>query len=130
MEEEKGSRRKPTFYPDLFFTEVMVILFLLGLVVTLTVLLPVGYEEEANPLMTPSTISPEWYFLWLFQIMKIVPPMVGVAIPFLALAGLILLPFIDTKEIKSFRDHRWFILGGTLVLCAIFVLSCWALLGK
>ncbi len=127
MEERK--QRKPTFYPDQFFTEMIIFLFLIGIVVTLSVLLPIGYEEEASPLVTPSTINPEWYFLWLFQVMKLVPPTIGVLIPFVILAILILLPFIDTKEINTFREHRWLIFGGTSVLVLIFILSIWATLG-
>jgi quinol-cytochrome oxidoreductase complex cytochrome b subunit len=126
MEERK--QRKPTFYPDQFFTEMVIFLFIIGVVVTLSVLLPIGYEEEANPLVTPSTINPEWYFLWLFQVMKLVPPTIGVLVPFVILAILILLPFIDTREINTFREHRLFIFGGTLVLVLIFILSIWATL--
>jgi cytochrome b6-f complex subunit 4 len=127
MEERK--KRKPTFYPDQFFTEMIIFLFIIGVVVSLSVLLPIGYEEEANPLVTPSTINPEWYFLWLFQVMKLVPPTIGVLVPFVISGILILLPFIDTREISTFREHRWFILGGTGVLILIFVLSIWATLG-
>jgi cytochrome b6-f complex subunit 4 len=127
---EERTKRKPTFYPDQFFTEIIIFLFIIGIVVTLSVLLPVGYEEEANPLITPSTINPEWYFLWLFQIMKLVPPTIGVLIPFIILAILILLPFIDTREIYTFREHRWFVVGGTSALVLIFILSLWATLGK
>lgn len=127
MEERK--KRKPTFYPDQFFTEMVIFLFIIGVVVTLSVLLPIGYEEEANPLVTPSTINPEWYFLWLFQVMKLVPPTIGVLVPFVTLAILVLFPFIDTKEINTFREHRWFIFGGTGVLVLIFILSIWATLG-
>ena len=128
MEERK--KRKPTFYPDQFFTEMIIFLFIIGIVVSLSVLLPIGYEEEANPLVTPSTINPEWYFLWLFQVMKLVPPTMGVLVPFVISGILILLPFIDTREISTFREHRWFILGGTAVLILIFVLSIWATLGE
>jgi quinol-cytochrome oxidoreductase complex cytochrome b subunit len=128
MEERK--QRKPTFYPDQFFTEMVIFLFIIGVVVSLSVLLPIGYEEEANPLVTPSTINPEWYFLWLFQVMKLVPPTIGVLVPFVISGILILLPFIDTREISTFREHRWFILGGTAVLILIFVLSIWATLGE
>jgi cytochrome b6-f complex subunit 4 len=128
MEERK--KRKPTFYPDQFFTEMIIFLFIIGVVISLSVLLPIGYEEEANPLVTPSTINPEWYFLWLFQVMKLVPPTLGVLVPFVISGILILLPFIDTREISTFREHRWFILGGTAVLILIFVLSIWATLGE
>ncbi len=123
-------KRRPTFYPDQFFTEMIVFLFLVGVVVTLSVLLPIGYEEEANPLVTPSTLNPEWYFLWLYQVMKLVPPTIGVLVPFILLAILILLPFIDTKDIHSFHEHRWFILGGSVALLLIVVLSLWAVLGE
>jgi len=128
MEERK--KRKPTFYPDQFFTEAIVFLFIVGILVTLAVVLPIGYEEMANPLVTPSTINPEWYFLWLFQVMKLVPPAIGVLVPFLIAGVLILLPFVDTREIRSFRDHRRLIWLGVVVLLLLFVLSFWAILGE
>lgn len=124
---EEMEKRKPTFYPDQFSTEVIVFLFIIGVVVTLAVVLPIGYEEEANSLLTPSTINPEWYFLWLFQVMKLLPPAIGVLVPFILAGVLILLPFIDTKDIHSFRDHRWLIWGGVIVLLLLFVLSFWAM---
>ncbi|NWG04173.1 MAG: hypothetical protein HXY44_15065 [Syntrophaceae bacterium] len=127
---EEAKQRKPTFYPDQFFTEMIIFLFIIGVVVTFSVILPIGYEEEANPLVTPSTINPEWYFLWLFQVMKLVPPTIGVLVPFVLLGILILLPFIDTKEIHTFREHRWFIWVGVLALVIIFILSIWATLGE
>lgn len=128
MEERK--KRKPTFYPDQFFTEAIVFLFIVGILVTLAVVLPIGYEEMANPLVTPSTINPEWYFLWLFQVMKLLPPAIGVLVPFLIAGVLILLPFVDTREIWSFRDHRRLIWLGVVVLFLLFVLSFWAILGE
>jgi quinol-cytochrome oxidoreductase complex cytochrome b subunit len=127
---EGRRQRKPTFYPDQFFTEMIIFLFIIGMVVTLSVILPIGFEEEANPLVTPSTINPEWYFLWLFQVMKLVPPTIGVLIPFVILAILILLPFFDTRDINTFREHRWFIFAGILALVLIFILSIWATLGE
>lgn len=109
---------------------MIVFLFIIGVVVSLAVVLPIGYEEMANPLVTPSTINPEWYFLWLFQAMKLVPPAIGVLVPFLIAGALILLPFVDTREIQSFRDHRRLIWLGVVVLLLLFVLSFWAILGE
>jgi quinol-cytochrome oxidoreductase complex cytochrome b subunit len=128
MEERK--KRKLTFYPDQFFKELILFVFIIGVVVTLAVVLPIGYEEMANPLVTPSTINPEWYFLWLFQVMKLVPPAIGVLVPFLIAGALILLPFVDTKEIRSFRDHRRLIWIGVVALLLLFILSFWAVLGE
>lgn len=128
MEERK--KRKLTFYPDQFFKELILFVFIIGVVVTLAVVLPIGYEEMASPLVTPSTINPEWYFLWLFQVMKLVPPAIGVLVPFLIAGALILLPFVDTKEIRSFRDHRRLIWIGVVALLLLFILSFWAVLGE
>jgi ubiquinol-cytochrome c reductase cytochrome b subunit len=52
---------------------------------------------QANPLVTPLHIKPEWYFLWLYAILRSVPNKLGgVVALFAALLILFILPFRDT----------------------------------
>nr|YP_007890468.1 cytochrome b [Andalucia godoyi]AGH23962.1 apocytochrome b [Andalucia godoyi] len=67
---------------------------------------------EANPLVTPSHIVPEWYFLPFYAILRSIPDKLGgVLCMGLALVAIIVLPYINTSEIRSsqFRPlHRKF----------------------
>nr|BDC91888.1 cytochrome b [Notomastus sp. GK-2021] len=51
----------------------------------------------ANPMVTPTHIKPEWYFLWVYAILRAIPNKVGgVLALFLAILILLSLPFSHT----------------------------------
>jgi len=77
---------------------------------------------EANPLVTPAHIVPEWYFLPFYAILRAVPDKVmGVAAMFGAIGVLFALPWLDTSKVRSMRYRPmaklYFII--LLVVCVI-----------
>jgi quinol-cytochrome oxidoreductase complex cytochrome b subunit len=77
----------------------------------------------ANPMVTPSHIVPEWYFLPYYAILRSIPDKLGGVIAMGAsLVVLALLPSVNTANVRSsfFRPfHRysfWIWLGNALVL--------------
>ncbi|MES0880754.1 cytochrome b [Roseibium sp. SCP14] len=75
---------------------------------------------EANPLVTPAHIVPEWYFLPFYAILRAVPDKLGgVVAMFGAIAILFVLPWLDTSKVRSgkyrplFKQFFW-----------IFALNC------
>ncbi|MDO8409878.1 MAG: cytochrome b/b6 [Phenylobacterium sp.] len=74
----------------------------------------------ANPLVTPSHIVPEWYFLPFYAILRAVPDKLGgVILMFGAIAVLFVLPWLDTSKVRSMRYRP----TGKLYFL-IFVLAC------
>jgi len=75
---------------------------------------------QANPMVTPPHIVPEWYFLPFFAILRSIPDKLSGV---LALAGAILslfiLPFIHFPQVRS---HRW--RPVSKVTFWYFVISC------
>jgi ubiquinol-cytochrome c reductase cytochrome b/c1 subunit len=69
---------------------------------------------EANPLVTPTHIVPEWYFLPYYAILRAIPDKLGgVLAMFGAIAVLFVLPWLDTSRVRSctFRPiYKWFML--------------------
>ncbi|HEY9218776.1 MAG TPA: cytochrome b/b6 [Phenylobacterium sp.] len=67
----------------------------------------------ANPLVTPSHIVPEWYFLPFYAILRAVPnKLAGVLMMFGAIAVLFVLPWLDTSKVRSMRYRptaRWYL---------------------
>jgi quinol-cytochrome oxidoreductase complex cytochrome b subunit len=58
----------------------------------------------ANPLVTPTHIVPEWYFLPFYAILRAVPDkLTGVLLMFGAIACLFVLPWLDTSRVRSMR---------------------------
>jgi len=56
----------------------------------------------ANPLVTPSHIVPEWYFLPFYAILRAVPDKLGgVVLMFGSIAVLAFLPWLDTSRVRS-----------------------------
>jgi len=56
----------------------------------------------ANPLATPTHIKPEWYFLWLYAILRSIPNKLGgVLALFFALLILFTLPFTTVSNTQS-----------------------------
>ncbi|MAB00623.1 MAG: cytochrome b [Stappia sp.] len=69
---------------------------------------------EANPLVTPAHIVPEWYFLPFYAILRAVPDKLGgVILMFGAIAVMFVLPWLDTSKVRSgtyrplFKQFFW-----------------------
>ena len=70
--------------------------------------------QEANPLVTPSHIVPEWYYLPFYAILRAVPDKLGGVIAmFGSILILFALPWLDTSRVRSgtyrpiFKQFFW-----------------------
>ena len=64
---------------------------------------------QANPLVTPAHIVPEWYLLPFYAILRAVPDKLGgVLLMFGAIFVLFLLPWLDTSKVRSARYRPLF----------------------
>ena len=64
---------------------------------------------EANAMVTPAHIVPEWYFLPFYAILRSIPNKLGgVVTMVLAIVVLLLLPFINTSVTSSARFRPFF----------------------
>ncbi|MDP3175456.1 MAG: cytochrome b N-terminal domain-containing protein, partial [Phenylobacterium sp.] len=79
---------------------------------------------QANPLVTPSHIVPEWYFLPFYAILRAVPDkLMGVLLMFGAIAMLFILPWLDTSKVRSMRYRPTAKLYFFIFLLACLVLG-------
>jgi quinol-cytochrome oxidoreductase complex cytochrome b subunit len=57
---------------------------------------------EANPLVTPAHIVPEWYFLPFYAVLRAIPDkLLGVILMFASILILFVLPWLDTSRVRS-----------------------------
>jgi cytochrome b6 len=108
LEEERKGVKAPVlpFWPNFAFREAIVWLVLLGLLITIAIVAAPGIGPQAD-LMAPAPegIKPEWYFLFMFQMLKLFPArvlglngeLVAVLIMMAGMAALLLIPFIDNR---------------------------------
>jgi ubiquinol-cytochrome c reductase cytochrome b/c1 subunit len=64
---------------------------------------------QADPLVTPAEIVPEWYYLPFYAILRSIPnKLLGVIALFGSIGVLALLPWLDTSRVKSARYRPQF----------------------
>ncbi|HZQ90905.1 MAG TPA: cytochrome b N-terminal domain-containing protein, partial [Terriglobales bacterium] len=97
-------KREMRFFPNFVLRELMAWYIALGVLGGLAAFSPWGLGTKADPFApAPAGIKPEWYFLFMFQTLKMIPAKLGildgevVGILTFSLAGFIwvLVPFLD-----------------------------------
>jgi ubiquinol-cytochrome c reductase cytochrome b subunit len=90
------------FYPAQVFKDTVAIFVAFAILFTMAVVARVPLEQLADPTDTSYIPRPEWYFLFLFQMLKLFEgplEVVGaVVLPGMAVIALILVPFFDRGQ--------------------------------
>ena len=136
--DRQAPRKYQKFFPNFLYRDLLVWLIVLNVLALLAVLFPDGVGPIHWPLGTkadpfappPPVIRPEWYFMFAFQALKLLPAHVlfiegelfGIAL--FTIGGLIwaLAPFLDRKSQVNQRS-RLFFWFGVLVLAFIIVMT-------
>ena len=120
------------FFPDPLMTEFWVAMGFLGLAVVVGargMFNHIGLQDPANPLDTPAHVKPEWYFLFLYQLLADVDAYVFwgliegrvfvVVATIVGLLALMFLPFFEkTKDTKL----AWWIRAALSVIALIIII--------
>ncbi|HVW87222.1 MAG TPA: c-type cytochrome, partial [Bryobacteraceae bacterium] len=111
-----GDELKPkkSFYPEQVFKDTVAVFIAFAVLFTMAVAVRVPLERLADPTDTSYIPRPEWYFLFLFQMLKVFEgplEVVGtVILPTLAILALIVTPFVDRSRVVRLRK-RTFAMG-------------------
>jgi len=123
-----GDHEQPAkkFYPRQAFLDTLAVFTAFSILFTLAVVAHLPLERLADPSDTAYIPRPEWYYLFLFQMLKFFNgPMevIGtVVLPGLAVLVLILIPFIDRSPLVRV-SKRVFAMG-----CILFAGAGWSAL--
>jgi ubiquinol-cytochrome c reductase cytochrome b subunit len=118
-----GDELKPkkSFYPGQVFKDTTAVFIAFAILFTMAVAVRVPLERMADPTDTSYIPRPEWYFLFLFQILKIFEgplEVVGtVILPTVAILALIAMPFVDRSRLVRVRQRT--LAMGTVFLAAV-----------
>lgn len=133
--DEEVKRRTPMkFFPHFALRDLFGWIVALGVIVTIAAFFPWELGEKAD-LFAPAyeNIRPEWYFVFMFQTLKLVPggSIAGIeyeAIPILLFGAggalLALVPFLDRRAARDGRSPLLTLIG---VLAMVFIvgMTCW-----
>ena len=110
------------FHPGQTFKDSVAIFAAFAILFTLAVAARVPLEQLADPSDTTYIPRPEWYFLFLFQMLKLfsgpLEVLGAVVLPGLAVLALILVPFIDrSRMVKVTRRAVAFAFVALAAVC-------------
>jgi ubiquinol-cytochrome c reductase cytochrome b subunit len=117
-----------SFYPYFYVKDLLAFLLLIALFSFFVFFYPnaLGHSDnyiEANPLVTPPHIVPEWYFLPFYAILRSIPDKLGGVVAMVsAILTLLLLPIINTSKVRSskfrpiYNVAYWFLVSDFLIL--------------
>jgi cytochrome b6 len=123
-----SARREMKFFPNFALRELMAWYVAMGALGALAAIFPWDLGVKADPFISaPAGIKPEWYFLFMFQTLKMIPPKVwfvdGEVLGVLgcSLAGLLwmLLPFFESD--KAPRTKVW--ISGLSIFALVYVVG-------
>jgi cytochrome b6 len=135
--ERPEKRREMHFFPHFAMRELMAWYIALGALGALAAIFPWELGVKADPFASaPSGIRPEWYFMFMFQTLKMIPSRIffvdGEILGILAfsLGGLVLL-MVPLLEARTRKLGAWWITGaGVLVLAYMTSLTIYGYLPK
>ena len=125
--DETDVERPVLFYPDQTFKGALFSLLVLGAVMVLVWRVGAPIEPVANPADTAYVPRPEWYFLWLFQLLKYFPgslEFVGaIVLPGLAAVLLIIYPYLDGNPERRPLRRPFATALAVLTFCGVSTLG-------
>lgn len=127
--ESEGDQRDMPFVPHFLLRDLLGWLVILGVLVSMAAFFPWELGVKADPFgPTPPGIAPEWYFLFAFNFLKIVPSQVlffegeSIAVGLMGLAGAFwfLVPLVDRRSSRGERSSLFTAIG--IIAIVLFVL--------
>jgi len=123
-------KRMP-FFPNFLARDALAWVVTIGILAALAAIFPWELGEKADPYASaPAGIRPEWYFVFMFETLKLIPAKIGpIDGEILGILGfgacgllLVLVPFID----RSANHGRWslgFTIAGVIALVYMAVMT-------
>jgi len=121
------SKGKP-FFPYAVAKDSMMAVIVLFVIILMAVLFGAELGPKADPTTTTYTPRPEWYFFFLFELLRVVKPpffvfVATIGIPTLCLVLLLLLPFIDRNPERHPLKRPIATLAGIATILAMGYLT-------
>jgi cytochrome c551/c552 len=116
------------FFPYAIAKDSMMAIVTLVVIILMAVLFGAELGPKADPTTTTYTPRPEWYFFFLFELLRVVKPpalvfLATIGIPTICLVLLLLLPFIDRGPERNPLRRPIAITAGLATIAAMAYLT-------
>ncbi len=116
------------FFPYTVYKDGIMAIVTLAVIILMAVVLGAELGPKADPTTTTYVPRPEWYFFFLFELLRVVEPpslvfLATIGIPTICMVLLILLPFVDRNPERDPRRRPIAMLAGATTIAAMLYLT-------
>ena len=116
------------FFPYAVAKDSLMACLVLAVIITMSILFGAELGPKADPTTTTYTPRPEWYFFFLFELLRVVKPpalvfIATIGIPTLCLVLLLMLPFFDRNPERNPLRRPIAVTAGIATIAAMTYLT-------
>jgi menaquinol-cytochrome c reductase cytochrome b/c subunit len=116
------------FFPYAILKDSLMAVIVLVVIIVMALVLGAEIGPKADPTSTTYTPRPEWYFFFLFELLRVVKPpalvfIATIGIPTICMVLLILLPFIDRNPERHPLKRPVATIAGITTMAAMAFLT-------
>ena len=121
------SKGKP-FFPYAVAKDSVMMMVVMAVIITMSIVLGAELGPKADPTTTTYVPRPEWYFFFLFEVLRVIKPpelvpFATIGVPTICMIMLFLLPFVDRGPERRPERRPIATLSGILVIFAMGYLT-------
>src|SRR3954469_14572571 len=121
------AKGKP-FFPYAVAKDSIMMMIVMAIIITMSLLLGAELGPKADPTTTTYVPRPEWYFFFLFEVLRVVKPAVltpfaTIGVPTICMILLFLLPFYDRSPERRPERRPVATTAGILTIMAMAYLT-------
>src|SRR3954454_19294516 len=116
------------FFPYAVAKDAGMACIVMAVIITLSIVLGAELGPKADPTTTTYVPRPEWYFFFLFEVLRVIKPaslvpLATIGVPTICMILLIILPFIDRSPERRPERRPIATLTGIFVIAAMAYLT-------
>jgi quinol---cytochrome c reductase cytochrome c subunit, bacillus type len=128
QEYELFKKKGKPFFPYAVMKDSVMALIVVLVIAVMALVLGAEQGPKADPTTTTYVPRPEWYFFFLFEVLRVIKPpalvpIATVGIPTIAMVLLLLLPFYDRGPERRPERRPIATTAGILTICAMAYLT-------
>ena len=121
------AKGKP-FFPYAVAKDSIMMMVVMAVIILMSLLLGAELGPKADPTTTTYVPRPEWYFFFLFELLRVIKPpelvpLATIGVPTICMVMLFLLPFIDRGPERRPERRPIATMSGILVIAAMAYLT-------